>query len=44
MVIKHKRFDELYDLNALRIILKDKMKCYEVLGIIHDHFRHFTNE
>lgn len=40
MVIKHKRFDELYDLNALRIILKDKMKCYEVLGIIiHDHYR-----
>ncbi|MEG0593174.1 MAG: HD domain-containing protein, partial [Coprobacillus sp.] len=39
MVIKHKRFDELYDLNALRIILKDKMKCYEVLGIIHDYYR-----
>lgn len=39
MVIKHKRFDELYDLNALRIILKDKMKCYEVLGIIHDNYR-----
>ena len=39
MVIKHKRFDELYDLNALRIILKDKMKCYEVLGIVHDHYR-----
>lgn len=39
MVIKHKRFDELYDLNALRIILKSKMKCYEVLGIIHDHYR-----
>ena len=39
MVIKHKRFDELYDLNALRIILKDRMKCYEVLGIIHDHYR-----
>ena len=39
MVIKHKRFDELYDLNALRIILKDKMRCYEVLGIIHDHYR-----
>ena len=39
MVIKHKRFDELYDLNALRIILKDKMKCYEVLGIIHDQYR-----
>ena len=39
MVIKHKRFDELYDLNALRVILKDKMKCYEVLGIIHDYYR-----
>ncbi|MCD7892184.1 MAG: bifunctional (p)ppGpp synthetase/guanosine-3',5'-bis(diphosphate) 3'-pyrophosphohydrolase [Erysipelotrichaceae bacterium] len=38
-VIKHKRFEELYDLNALRIILKDKMKCYEVLGIIHDQYR-----
>ena len=40
MVIKHKRFDELYDLNALRIITEnDKMKCYEVLGIIHENFR-----
>jgi len=39
MVIKHKRFDELYDLNALRIILKNRMNCYEVLGIIHDYFR-----
>ena len=39
MVIKHKRFDELYDLNALRIILNNKMKCYEVLGVIHDHYR-----
>ena len=39
MVIKHKRFDELYDLNALRIIVNNKMKCYEVLGVIHDQFR-----
>ncbi len=39
MVIKHKRFDELYDLNALRVIVKDRMKCYEVLGIIHDQYR-----
>lgn len=39
MVIKHKRFDELYDLNAIRIITKSKMACYEVLGILHDHFR-----
>ncbi len=39
MVIKHKRFDELYDLNALRIILNNKVACYEVLGIIHEHYR-----
>lgn len=40
MVVKHKRFDELYDLNALRVITgNDKMKCYEVLGIIHEHYR-----
>jgi len=39
MVIKHKRFDELYDLNALRIIVSTKIKCYEVLGLIHDHYR-----
>lgn len=39
MVIKHKRFDELYDLNALRIIVDEKLDCYEVLGIIHDYYR-----
>lgn len=39
MIIKHKRFDELYDLNASHIILKDRMKCYGVLDIIHDHYR-----
>jgi len=39
MVIKHKRFDELYDLNALRIILATKVECYEVLGIIHEKYR-----
>lgn len=40
MIIKHKRFDELYDLNALRIITgNDKIKCYEVLGLIHENFR-----
>jgi len=39
MVVKNKRFDELYDLNAIRIITKDRMECYEVLGIIHDYYR-----
>ena len=39
MVIKHKRFNELYDLNALRIIVKEKVTCYEVLGLIHEKYR-----
>ena len=39
MFKKHKRFDELYDLYALRIILQNKLDCYCVLGLIHDHYR-----
>ena len=41
MIKKGKSFDELYDLNALRIITDgdDKMTCYEVLGIIHENYR-----
>ena len=39
MVMKNKRFDEMYDLNAIRIITKDKMQCYEILGVIHDYYR-----
>ena len=35
MFVKKKRFDELYDLYALRIITKDKMDCYGILGLIH---------
>lgn len=39
MYIKNKRFDELYDLNAMRIITKNKYECYSVLGVIHENFR-----
>lgn len=39
MFSKHKRFDELYDLYAIRIILENKLDCYSVLGLIHDHYR-----
>lgn len=38
-VCKKKRFDELYDLYALRIITQDKMDCYGILGLIHDQYR-----
>ena len=38
MFVRHKRFNELYDKYAIRIIVDDKNQCYIVLGIIHDLF------
>ena len=35
---KQKRFMDLYDLIAIRIIVEKKNECYNVLGIIHDLF------
>ena len=32
-------FDEIYDILALRIITKDEMKCYEILGLIHQIYK-----
>ena len=31
--------DEVLDLLAVRILVKDSVKCYNVLGLIHLHFR-----
>ena len=36
IVDKDKEFEELYDLIALRVILKNEAECYHVLGIIHN--------
>ncbi|MDP3991132.1 MAG: RelA/SpoT family protein [Candidatus Nealsonbacteria bacterium] len=39
-LLKHeKNFDRIYDLVALRIIVKDIKNCYGVLGIIHKFWR-----
>ncbi len=37
MVIKRRRFEELTDRLALRIIVKTEEDCYRTLGIVHAH-------
>ena len=36
---KHLRFDQLFDVRAVRIIVDSVIDCYNCLGIIHDMFR-----
>ena len=39
MEAKHKRFDEILDLLAIRIITKTEQNCYEILGYIHAKYK-----
>ncbi|MFZ4648591.1 MAG: RelA/SpoT family protein [Patescibacteria group bacterium] len=39
MKSKERRFDEIYDVFALRLIVQDINDCYKVLGIIHTIWR-----
>ena len=39
MYKKEKRFEEIYDLQALRVITDTDTHCYEVLGHIHANYR-----
>lgn len=38
MYIKNKKFEDIYDVLALRIITKTETNCYEILGYIHSAF------
>ncbi|MCL2617125.1 MAG: HD domain-containing protein, partial [Defluviitaleaceae bacterium] len=38
MKSQSKTLDQIYDLFAVRIVVDEKVHCYEVLGIIHDMF------
>jgi GTP pyrophosphokinase len=39
MVGKRKALDEIFDLFALRVIVKDIQECYSCLGIIHEMYK-----
>ena len=38
MYVKGHTFDEIYDILALRIITDTEMRCYEILGLIHQSY------
>lgn len=38
MVNQNKTLDQIYDLFAIRIIVKDLKDCYAALGVIHEHY------
>jgi GTP pyrophosphokinase len=37
-------FDDLYDLNALRVLVEDVPTCYAALGVVHGLWRHISRE
>ncbi len=39
MTRENKSFDEIYDMFATRVLAQTTSECYEVLGIIHNHWR-----
>ncbi len=36
---KNKTLDDIYDLQAIRIICDNKIECYTILGLIHDKYQ-----
>lgn len=39
MQSQHKEFHEIYDLSAVRVIVKNNGDCYKVLSVVHGNFR-----
>lgn len=41
---KHLEFSDLYDVRAVRVIVKRLQDCYAALGVVHTHFKHLPKE
>jgi len=39
MYIKNHKFEEIFDILAMRIITETELNCYEILGIIHSTYK-----
>lgn len=44
MVLKHRSFDELFDVRAMRIVVDSVADCYMALGLVHSLWRHIERE
>ena len=44
MSAKHRDFDELYDVRAVRVVVENVADCYMTLGIVHSLWRHIEKE
>ena len=44
MKSKNLSFDQLYDIRAVRVLVKDVSECYHSLGIVHQIWRHIPHQ
>lgn len=44
MKSKNLSFDQLYDIRALRVLVKNVPECYHALGIVHQIWRHIPHQ
>jgi GTP pyrophosphokinase len=44
MTSKHRSFDELFDVRAVRVVVETIAECYVILGLVHAQWRHISNE
>ncbi len=38
MISQNKRFEDIYDVFAIRVIVNEIGECYQILGLIHSHY------
>ncbi len=41
---KHLKFDELYDVRAVRVLVDDLTQCYTALSVVHSHWPYVAGE